>query len=55
MKLLLDWVQFEYDPKMDIMDFIRNNEIDDSLLQDHSGRLKEIMVDLYRIFLDENY
>ena len=50
MKITLDGKSYEYTPKMDPEDFIRNNEEIDS-----EDIAKELMVALYPERIEENY
>jgi len=50
MKITLDGKSYEYTPKMDPEDFIRNNEEIDS-----EDTAKELMVALYPERIEENY
>lgn len=45
---------FEYNPKMDVEDFVRNNELTRDEQED-MGWIIKTMVDLYQTRLEENY
>ena len=47
----VNWVLYNYNPKMDMADFIRNNDVDELSIDE----LKELMIELYKVFIDENY
>ena len=54
MRYILDWTEYEYSPKMDMNDFIRNNDMDEN--DDRTiDKIKEVMIELYKVFMDENY
>ena len=46
--------KFDYKPSYWIDDFIRNNELSDLELRD-TMRIKNVMVELYKTWLDENF
>ena len=52
--IFTDKREFDYKPSYSIDDFIRNNELSDLELRD-TMRVKNIMVELYKTWLDENY
>lgn len=57
MKYTARWQKREYDPRMDLMDFIRNNTFEDINIDEDYVRenIKWIMVELYKEFLEDNY
>lgn len=46
--------KFEYKPSMDIDDFVRNNDLSNYEIND-TMRVKNMMVELYKTWLDENF
>lgn len=53
-KIRTDNRRFEYEPKMSVADFIRNNELSEEELND-AERIKKTMLNLYEVWLEENF
>ena len=53
-KIRTDNRRFEYEPKMSVADFIRNNELSEVELND-AERIEKTMLNLYEVWLEENF
>lgn len=52
--IFTDGRHFDYKPSYWVDDFIRNNDLSELEIND-MARIKNVMVELYKTWLDENY